>query len=138
MPPKPNSYAGSEETSDRHTGLSGPQARHRQRTPPPALLLPEAIAAAKAANHRGYLSRGYIRGSVSNQRAPRHGFDEVVVDRAVDGPRPAQMTLPEIHAAIDRLTARGESAREIAKRLGVTTRTVTRQRARRRASIRTG
>ncbi|SCL16448.1 hypothetical protein GA0074692_0032 [Micromonospora pallida] len=99
---------------------------------------PEAIAAAKAANHRGYLSRGYIRGSVSNQRAPRHGFDEVVVDRAVDGPRPAQMTLPEIHAAIDRLTARGESAREIAKRLGVTTRTVTRQRARRRASIRTG
>lgn len=56
-------------------------------------------------------------------------LDPVVVDRLVSG-RPQPATVPERVAAVRRLHERGLTASQIAGRLGVTTRSVERYRAR--------
>ncbi len=62
-------------------------------------------------------------------RRPRpHEVDDVVVARAMEGERPV-LTVAERREAVRRLTAGGCSAPEIARRLGVCGRTVTRARA---------
>ncbi len=61
-------------------------------------------------------------------RRPRpHEVDDVVVARAMEGERPV-LTVAERREAVRRLTAGGCSAPEIARRLGVCGRTVTRAR----------
>lgn len=60
-------------------------------------------------------------------------FDEVAVERLIDGTLMRTPTSSELAAAIDCLDRRGYSARRIAERLGCTMRTVQRRRAVRRA-----
>lgn len=88
--------------------------------------------AERRAHYRQASARRYIPGRVSNRRGAYAGLDPVAVDRAVGGDRDVPLSRPERRAAIDRLDASGLSAAEIARRLGVTTRTVTRRRAARR------
>jgi DNA-binding MarR family transcriptional regulator len=59
--------------------------------------------------------------------------DDVAIARAVAGMAPDGLTLAEQLAAVRILTERGASARQIAERLQVTPRTVTRHRSRLRA-----
>lgn len=68
----------------------------------------------------------------------RYTIDPVVVERAVNGDRGLRLTTRELWAAIDHLDRRGFSAAAISARLGITARTVHRQRARRRTHFHTG
>jgi DNA-binding NarL/FixJ family response regulator len=70
----------------------------------------------------------HVRGLGGHSRVRRFPADPVVVDLAVRG-WPMRLTVPERHAVIQQLTAKGLSANEIAARLGVAQRTVTRYRA---------
>lgn len=58
----------------------------------------------------------------------RQDVDEIAVERAVIGDRPARLNKAERIAAAARLTRNGLTARQIATRLRVTPRTVTRYR----------
>lgn len=55
-------------------------------------------------------------------------IDEIAVEQAIAG-RPVRLTRAEVTDAVRRLTAMGFSAAQIAERVGVTDRTVTRRRA---------
>ena len=64
-----------------------------------------------------------------------HEFiDEVAVIRAMTGDRTVTLNSAELHEAVTRLTDQGRAARAIAALLGVTPRTVTRNRAKARAA----
>lgn len=69
------------------------------------------------------------RGLGGHSRIRRLEVDPIAVERAVLGER-MRLTVPERHEVIQRLTASGLSANQIADRLGVAQRTVTRYRAR--------
>lgn len=64
---------------------------------------------------------------------PSTEFDEVAVQRLLDGSLMTTPTSSELAAAIDYLDRLGHSARRIGDRLGCTMRTVQRRRAARRA-----
>ena len=70
-----------------------------------------------------------VRGQGGHCRVRRLEVDPVAVERAIGGER-MRLTVPERIAATQRLTATGLSANEIALRLGVASRSVTRYRAR--------
>jgi hypothetical protein len=77
----------------------------------------------------------YVPGRPHNRYGPRRrtvpddAIDPVAVERAAAGDRSIVLAVAERAAAIDTLDRYGLSAREVAIRLGVTTRTVTRRRA---------
>jgi DNA-binding NarL/FixJ family response regulator len=83
--------------------------------------------------------RAQLRGTVAShplntdRPASDPYVDPIAVDLACAGERPPGLTVEERAAVVDRLTARGRSARQIAKLLGCAQRTVTRYRARARA-----
>ena len=68
------------------------------------------------------------RGLGGHSRVRSLAVDPIAVERAVAGDR-VPLTVPERHQVIQRLTASGLSANQIADRLGVAQRTVTRYRA---------
>jgi DNA-binding NarL/FixJ family response regulator len=70
-----------------------------------------------------------VRGLGGHRRGLGLDVDPIAVERAIGGER-MPLTVPERLAATQRLTAAGMSANEIALRLGVASRTVTRYRAR--------
>lgn len=80
----------------------------------------------------------YVRGRSANLRGPHRCTvtepDVIAVERFVGGDRSLTLAKVERDAAIDRLDRYGYSATQIALRLGVTQRTVTRRRAERRRS----
>lgn len=80
--------------------------------------------------------RTYVSGRRGNNRGPTRRTvvepDEIAVERFVGGDRSLTLAKVERDAAIDRLDRYGLSAREVAIRLGLTQRTVTRRRAERR------
>lgn len=80
--------------------------------------------------------REYVRGRAENRlclkRTQAPEADWVAVERALAGDRSIALTKVERDEAIDRLDRQGLSAREVAVRLGITTRTVNRRRAERR------
>jgi DNA-binding NarL/FixJ family response regulator len=85
-------------------------------------------AADRRAAYKRWAPRKYIPGRIVNR------IDEAAVERAVGGDRSLVLTVDERRAAIDRLDALGFTATAVAVRLGITVRTVQRQRERRRAA----
>lgn len=61
-------------------------------------------------------------------------IDPIAVDRAVQGDRSVRLSRVECRAAVEQLEHRGWSAKQIGRHLGTTSRTVQRQRARRRTT----
>lgn len=108
----------------RRHGTADARKRHR-------CTCPDAVEALRR-RERSYRQRTYVRGRAINCGPGAPGFDEIAVDRAVAGDRTVRLNALERWAAIDRLDARGMSARQVAEQLGVTTRTVTRRRRCRR------
>lgn len=90
---------------------------------------PEAIAAVRAEGRRKIAKRCRSLHRVSFSQT---GYDEMAVVRAVAGDLAIVLTMPELDEAIDRLDQGGRSAEQIARHLGITSRTVTRRRAERR------
>ena len=85
---------------------------------------PEAYAALQA-KYRRRVKQGGLSRSLPR---PRHrDIDEVAVERAMKG-EPVPLTVPERGVVVDRLTRKGLSCKEIAKRLGIAERSVTRYR----------
>lgn len=70
-----------------------------------------------------------VRGLGGHSRIRRLPVDPIAVERAIGGER-VRLTVPERAVVIHSLTIAGFSANEIATRLGVAQRTVTRYRAR--------
>ncbi|MEU7590703.1 hypothetical protein AB0A95_30980 [Micromonospora sp. NPDC049230] len=95
---------------------------------------PEAVEDDRRRSREKNRCRPYIRGRNSNKAGGRSGLDPIAVERAVAGDRTLRLTTVERRAAIDRLDSFGYTAAEVAVRLGITCRTVQRQRARRRSS----
>jgi DNA-binding CsgD family transcriptional regulator len=103
---------------------------------------PEAVDAIVALTHAGLsqaeISRrlGISDRTVARVRAaldvhpPEPFVDEMAVARAVDGDRSTRLNTPEMTEAVRRLIARGYSGSLVARRLGVSRRTVERHRAR--------
>lgn len=93
------------------------------------------LARARKQHHdRLYRQRRHAAGWRRCQPArPPEPPDPVVVLRLVRAMSVANVRHCERHAAIDVLDAQGLTAREVAARVGTTTRAVQRQRARRRA-----
>jgi hypothetical protein len=90
---------------------------------------PQAIAAfRKEGRHKA------ARRCRSQRRTSLHrtGYDEIAVVRAVAGDMSVRLTTPELNEAIDRLDRHGRTAEQVARLLGITSRTVTRRRAVRR------
>ncbi|MGW4467496.1 helix-turn-helix domain-containing protein [Micromonospora sp. NPDC004704] len=94
----------------------------------------DAVEVRRERQRRQSARRPRVRGRAANRRGGWRGLDEIAVERAVGGDRSLVLTAEERRAAIDALDALGLNATEVAIRLGITTRTVTRQRARRRAN----
>jgi DNA-binding NarL/FixJ family response regulator len=79
--------------------------------------------------------RRYIPGRITNRAGSRtEPVDEIAIDRAVSGDTSIRLIPAERAAAVARLDRRGWSAARIAEHLGCTQRTVTRWRARHRAT----
>lgn len=107
-----------------------------QDTPAPRSTKGERMSAARTvalAERRGY-ARPIDWDDIDNDPAPSINptsedelVDEIAVALFLDGHR-VQLTPRERQLVVDQLTAQGLSAREIAIRLGVTSRTVTRDR----------
>lgn len=89
---------------------------------------PEAVSAARAT----FVSRR-VHGRGGHSRIRRTEVDPIAVERAIGGD-PVRLSCPERSEAIARLTAAGLSANQIAERLGVASRSVTRYRARLRGA----
>lgn len=94
---------------------------------------PDRCNCPAAVNRRRHSRREYIP-SRRPRCGIRGGYDQVAVDRAVAGDVSIRLTEPELVEAVRQLDAKGLSGAEIATVLGITTRTVQRHRARRRAT----
>ena len=98
---------------------------------PPATLAPGPARGSSRSQRRAARYAGLGR----YQRGPRRrrdDIDDVAVERAMHGD-PLVLTLPERKLAVQRLTSRGHSAVEIARRVRIAPRTVERYRAAERA-----
>lgn len=95
-------------------------------------VCPEAYEDHRRRVRRSNANRPYIRGRAANLCGSRRGVDPVAVERAAGGDRALRLTVAERRAAIDLLDAQGFTAADVAARLGITVRTVQRQRTRRR------
>lgn len=84
-------------------------------------------------NAKGLCRTCYDKGR-PRSAGQRANTDWVAVDRAIHGIR-IRLNSREITEAVDYLSFHGHSAREIADRIGVTSRTVQRARARIRARL---
>jgi len=73
-------------------------------------------------------THGYVNRGASQARHPSRVLDEVAIAEAMSGRR-VKLTFAERRAVVERLTALGLSAQDIAQRLGTTHRCVTRRRA---------
>lgn len=107
-------------------------------------MTPDACTASTHGGYRAYRYHGcrcpeaveYMRARWRRKRPagirsgkPRNpDVDTVAVDRAIGGDRSVLLTVQELNLAVAELTRRGQSARAIAVRLGVSDRTVTRHR----------
>ncbi|ABW14411.1 transcriptional regulator, LuxR family [Parafrankia sp. EAN1pec] len=78
--------------------------------------------------HAGHELRTRVNGTVYCLACWRgeSDIDEVAVERAIAGEPPERMSIAERHHAIRRLHGKGPSAREIARRLSISSRTVQR------------
>ena len=76
--------------------------------------------------------RGYRGTGGGPKRTTPFEIDPGAVRRAADGDRSVRLAAIEMDLAIDQLDAGGMSAREVAIRLGVSPRTITRRRKARR------
>jgi DNA-binding NarL/FixJ family response regulator len=88
---------------------------------------PDAVDTIRAAWRQN--SRRHAPGK-GRQGRRRKGFDPVAVERACGGDRQLPLSTAELTAAVAKLTRLGNSAEQIAVRLGVTSRTVQRHRGR--------